>query len=603
MLALLRRQCHASQPLRFVRPFGRSSTPPKTQLLKSRWLVYSASGVALTTAGVVAFETSEPFRHTAHAMIRCSRVAGAAILGVIDYKWTFAQNYSSEQERQHASSLCHKRSALRVRRALLANGGVFIKIGQHLASLHVLPKEWSSTMRPLQDQCEPTPYEDIEGLLLQDLGLPISELFEEFDQKPIGVASLAQVHAARLKGSGRLVAVKLQHPRLAEFCDIDVAMVEVTLGWIKHWFPEFEFTWLAEEMRTNLPKEMDFRHEANNAAKVTIDFEHISTSLYIPEVILAEKRILVMEFIQGARVDDLAYLASHNINRNKVALELSRIFSQMVFINGWFHADPHPGNLLIRPAPAKSKSPYNFEVVLLDHGLYFDMDADLRVNYSKFWLSLIAPATPSTLMERQKYAMLVGNLTPDLYPVFESAITGRMGLQGTWDDTDDLSTKRASSVISMGSQMEDEMDAIRGAVINREGLLLSVFDVLRRVPRRVLMVLKLNDLTRSLDHALATTHSKIRVFLITGKYCAYAVWRDERRRLSDAVRHNGIFSLKLLKEYLFCWWNYKRIYTRMTILEAIQDFQGSTIKILMWFKGLRHEGWAGAYRAASGLDY
>ena len=72
------------------------------------------------------------------------------------------------------------------------------------------------------------------------------------------------------------------------------------------------------------------------------------------------------------------------------------------------------GNLLIRPAPSKSKSPYNFEVVLLDHGLYFDIDTPLRVNYSKFWLSLIASATPSTLAERRKYAELVGNITPDL---------------------------------------------------------------------------------------------------------------------------------------------------------------------------------------------
>ena len=117
---------------------------------------------------------------------------------------------------------------------------------------------------------------------------------------------------------------------------------------------------LQEEMRNNLPKEMDFVHEANNATKVARDFQHISTSLYIPEVIVAKKRILLMEYIQGGRVDDLAYLASNNIDRNKVALELSRIFSQMVFINGWFHAvsypmlivasfftiiqDPHPGN-------------------------------------------------------------------------------------------------------------------------------------------------------------------------------------------------------------------------------------------------------------------
>lgn len=91
-------------------------------------------------------------------------------------------------------------------------------------------------------------------------------------------------------------------------------------------------------MRENLPKEMDFIHEASNAKRAIEDFRNIRTSLYIPEVILASKRVLIMEFIEGSRVDDLEYLAQHNIDRNKVALEIQRIFCQMVHINGWFHA-------------------------------------------------------------------------------------------------------------------------------------------------------------------------------------------------------------------------------------------------------------------------
>ena len=168
----------------------------------------------------------------------------------------------------------------------------------------------------------------------------------------------------------------------------------------------------------------------------------------------------MMEFIQGGRVDDLQYLADHDIDRNKVALELARIFAQMVHLNGWFHAVSHipiqsccrssstavvgsssrythflflnlfahldVGNLLIRPASPSSRSPYNFDIVLLDHGLYFDLDDDLRINYSKFWLSLIAPASAQTNADRRKYAKLVGNIGDDLYPVFEAAITGTL---------------------------------------------------------------------------------------------------------------------------------------------------------------------------------
>ena len=91
-------------------------------------------------------------------------------------------------------------------------------------------------------------------------------------------------------------------------------------------------------MRTNLPKEMDFVNESDNAARAAVDFKNVRTSLYIPKVIVATRRVLIMEYIQGARVDDLKYLADWNIDRNKVAIELSRIFGRMVFINGWFHA-------------------------------------------------------------------------------------------------------------------------------------------------------------------------------------------------------------------------------------------------------------------------
>ncbi|KAF8070118.1 ABC1 family-domain-containing protein [Lyophyllum atratum] len=588
------------------RPWNHTSNAlSRSRLPRSPWIFYPASLLILGGAGWVAYENSKTFRYTVLAVVRCSRVGGAAVLGAIDYKATFARHYASETDYTRAVSECHRRSAERLLKALLANGGVFIKMGQHMASLYMLPMEWTSTMRPLQDQCEPTPYEDFDALFRTDMGMSMAEVFEEFDPDPIGVASLAQVHIATHRETGKQVAVKLQHPHLAEFCNIDMEMVDVTLGWIKYWFPDFEFTWLAEEMRTNLPKEMDFVNEAQNAARTIEDFKSIRTSLYIPEVITATKRVLIMEYIQGGRVDDLKYLADANIDRNKVALELSRIFNQMVFVNGWFHADPHPGNLLIRRAPKTSKSPYNFEIVLLDHGLYFDLDPELRVNYAKLWLALIAPASPSTNLDRRKYAQLVGNIGPDLYPIFEAALTGRAALEGTVssEHKDDGSFHRASSMIDMKAPSEAEMDAIRNAVISTEGLLTSVFDVLRRVPRRVLMVLKLNDLTRSLDYALMTTHSNIRIFVITAKYCTYAVWQDERKRLFDAMKQKGILSFRLLKDYFSCWWRFEKTYTQLVLVESFMDIKAYGVKTRAWIKGLWKRGFVGAHQAAAGLAY
>ncbi|TFK26455.1 atypical/ABC1/ABC1-B protein kinase [Coprinopsis marcescibilis] len=584
--------------------FRNAAHPHRVHPQQPKWrqphIFYPTCAIVLGIAGVTAYKTHKGFRHSILAVVRCSRVAEAAILSAIDYKVLQFKSFNSDEEVSFAWSECHIRSANRVLRALLANGGVFIKMGQHMASVVVLPKEWTDAMRPLQDQCEPTSFEDLENLFVKDMGMELSELFDDFDPNPVGVASLAQVHVALHKPTGRRVAVKIQHPHLAEFCDIDMEMVDVSLGWIKYLFPEFEFTWLGDEMRINLPKEMDFVNEAQNSDRTNKDFAHIRTSMYIPEVIHSSKRVLIMEFIQGGRVDDLKYLAENNIDRNTVSIELSRIFSEMVFRTGWFHADPHPGNLLIRPSPVSSRSPYNFEIVLLDHGLYFDLDPELRVNYCRLWLSLIEKASPEVVAERKRLAKLVGNVGPDLYPVFEAALTGRAALEGSWEEVEGETYKRASSMIDVSTQSaEQEIEAIRSAVSNTDGLILSVFDVLRRIPRRVIMVLKLNDLTRHLDRALMTTHSNVRVFLVNAKYCLDAVWEDDRHIIMSGMWDQGI--ARSLIKLVSTWWHYKKSYAEYALLEKLLDFDGWRVNKLAWLQGLWRHGFSGAHEAAAGL--
>jgi len=185
--------------------------------------------------------------------------------------------------------------------------------------------------------------------------------------------------------------------------------------------------------------------------------------------------------------------------------------------------------------------------------------------------------------------------------VFEAAITGRASLDADDSNVDDSTFERGSSMIDLKPPTEEEMDAIRNAVINQEGLLLSVFDILRKVPRRVLMVLKLNDLTRSLDHALMTTHSNVRIFLITAKYCTIAVWQDDRTRLIDLMRTHGLLSWSLLKEYFSCWIEYERRYRGIIVVEMFMDAQAWLVKTRAWSRGLITNGLSGAHEAAAGL--
>ncbi len=257
---------------------------------------------------------------------------------MLDYKSTFASEEKlglssselSDQQRnlrRQKRRECHLRSAERMLEALKKNSGIYVKLGQHVAAVQVLPREWTSTMRPLQDQCYPTPIEDIDKMLIQDMGLGLNDLFENFDPIPIGVASLAQVHRAIDKRTGRPVAVKVQHSDLKEFASVDMATVNFAIGLVKYVFPDFEFSWLGEEMNEMLPLEMDFRHEAYNSEKCRTQFRPLKgkTSLYLPEVLWSDKRCLVMEYIKGSRVDDLVYLKDHGIDRNQVSQELSRL--------------------------------------------------------------------------------------------------------------------------------------------------------------------------------------------------------------------------------------------------------------------------------------
>jgi aarF domain-containing kinase len=121
---------------------------------------------------------------------------------------------------------------------------------------------------------------------------------------------------------------------------------DIILQVVKRLFPDFEFSWLGREMRENLPLEMNFVHEASNAARVAHNFSSVTHSpLYIPKVLSATKRTLVMEFVEGAKINDKDFLATHGIDRNRVSQEISKIFSEQVYIHGFFHADPHQGLL------------------------------------------------------------------------------------------------------------------------------------------------------------------------------------------------------------------------------------------------------------------
>lgn len=149
---------------------------------------------------------------------------------------------------------------------------------------YLLPLEWTTTFVPLQDKCPRSSIESIGEMFLADTGQSIDELFSSFEAEPIGAASLAQVHVGTLKENGQKVAVKVQHPALAEWVPLDLALTRFTFSTLKRVFPEYDLEWLSREMDLSLPQELDFRMEADNANRAREYFKGRSDApLVIPE--------------------------------------------------------------------------------------------------------------------------------------------------------------------------------------------------------------------------------------------------------------------------------------------------------------------------------
>ncbi|XP_047397680.1 aarF domain-containing protein kinase 1 isoform X2 [Sciurus carolinensis] len=225
--------------------------------------------------------------------------------------------YGSEEYLQLRSKV-HLRSARRLCELCCANRGTFIKVGQHLGALdYLLPEEYTSTLKVLHSQAPQSSMQEVRQVIREDLGKEIHDLFLSFDDTPLGAASLAQVHKAVLR-DGRTVAVKVQHPKVQAQSSKDILLMEVLALAVKQLFPEFEFMWLVDEAKKNLPLELDFLNEGRNAEKVAQMLKHFDF-LKVPRIYweLSTKRVLLMEFVEGGQVNDRDYMERNRIDVNE----------------------------------------------------------------------------------------------------------------------------------------------------------------------------------------------------------------------------------------------------------------------------------------------
>jgi len=230
-------------------------------------------------------------------------------------------------------------------------GATFIKLGQLLSTRgDLLPEPYLEALSRLQDHVEPFPYEEVEQIVSCELGVRISKAFAEFDRKPEAAASLAQVHRAYLR-DGRAVVVKVQRPGVREQIVNDLDAMEEVADFIDAHTEvgkRYEFGNLLAELRRSLLRELDFQREASNLTRLGAslrEFEELIVPLPIED--FTTSRVLTMEYIPGKNVSNLSPLRLLEVDGAALSDVLFRAYLKQILVDGFFHADPHPGNVLL----------------------------------------------------------------------------------------------------------------------------------------------------------------------------------------------------------------------------------------------------------------
>jgi ubiquinone biosynthesis protein len=241
----------------------------------------------------------------------------------------------------------------RVRLVLEELGPTFVKLGQVLSTRpDLLPPAYVAELAKLQDTVPPMEWEPIRAQIAAELGAPVEELFAAFDPTPIAAASLAQVHAVTLP-DGSEVVVKVQRPGIEATIDTDLEIIFDLARLLQARTPLgelYDLPEIAEEFATTLRAELDFYREGHNADRFRANFAD-EPYLYIPQVYwdYTTRRVLTLERIYGVKIDDIQALHTARYDRHRIALHATRMIIKEVLEDGFFHADPHPGNFVVMP--------------------------------------------------------------------------------------------------------------------------------------------------------------------------------------------------------------------------------------------------------------
>ncbi len=307
---------------------------------------------------------------------------------------------------EHNVGNVHLRNARRVERTIVELQGLFIKVGQLLSIMaNFLPAQFRAGLEALQDQVPPHPYSEIAARIEAELGLPVAQLFDRFTEAPLASASLGQVHEAWLK-DGSHVAVKVQHRDIDEIVRLDLTTIRRILAIVTFFVPVRGMDAYHHQIKTMISEELDFLREASNIRRIAEHFAD-STMVRFPVPVdeLCTARVMVTSFVDGVKVGDLATLDANGVDRRALAKRIVQVFCQQIFVDGVYHADPHPGNMLVGAGG---------ELVLLDFGAVGELSPQMREGIPEFLEAVIRRDTDAIIKALRKMGFLARNAEVDV---------------------------------------------------------------------------------------------------------------------------------------------------------------------------------------------
>jgi predicted unusual protein kinase regulating ubiquinone biosynthesis (AarF/ABC1/UbiB family) len=282
----------------------------------------------------------------------------------------------------------------------LGLGGLMIKVGQYMSSrLDVLPPEITKELEGLQDEVPAVPFAGIRSLAERELGAQLDRIFDEVAEAPIAAASLGQAHRARLGAADAAdtglsgVVLKVQRPGIDDIVDVDLAALRKVGGWLSHVrlvSNRVDAPALVEEFAETSLEEIDYLHEAANSERFAADFAD-DDRVDVPRVVWERttRRVLTLEDVTAIKITDLEALHAAGIDPAEVAPVFAAVMFDQLFTNGFFHADPHPGNIFVTPVPdGAGERPW--KLTFIDFGMMGEVPATTRSGLRKL---LIAAAS------------------------------------------------------------------------------------------------------------------------------------------------------------------------------------------------------------------